>query len=82
MTNMNKWNAVFTIKFYNAVIDNPEKYPWYDGNQNTLISMCDKLKSAIYIGNNAYAITDTIKATCKELGIKASYKSINQYLNN
>jgi hypothetical protein len=78
----NEWNRVFAIKFHNAVLDNPKKYSNYDGQHHSLGEMCAELKDAIYSGDNNYLISDTIKATCKEIGIKATYLSINQYLNS
>jgi regulator of sigma D len=76
--NHNEFNRVHAIEFHNTVLSNPEKYVWYDVDHHTLGGMCQKFQDAIPSGN--FIISDIIKATCKNLGIKATYKSIREYI--
>lgn len=76
MINLDKWMKEYESQLRKHFHERPEKY-WYP--ENGLDLVVQKMKTAFQAGNyNKDSVP--IKLTCKALGIKHTYKAINEYL--
>lgn len=88
--------AIFTREYFKqlstAVIDHPEEYPWayapteIRGNlysqvldRMSVLQVAEKMDAAIERGSFSKD-GRALKATCKQLGIKHTYKTISEFL--
>ena len=69
------FKQVYTEELTKAVRDNPKEYAWPIENVPVVV---DKMMAALVAGT-ANKDGQAIKATCKRLGIKYTYKGIKEY---
>lgn len=86
--------AIYVKLLKAKIAANPERYPWATGTTTihgntgqtvlparTPESFAAKLKHDVAAGNYTFSGNDTLKAACKELGVKPTQKALNQWLN-
>lgn len=75
---LEEFGRVYSIELLQAVIDHPEEYSWPIEN---VPQVATKMLTAI-LQNNFNKESRAIKATCKLLGIKHTYKAIDAYIRS
>ena len=76
-TNLRKFDAAYRENLHRMTQARPGEYPWL--GTRAVGEVADKMVAAIRRGD-FNKDGSAIKATCKELGIKHTYKAIAEFL--
>ena len=84
MTNLDKFFDIYRVKLHEAIVNDPATYGFRDGSEDEHFrawadTVSARMKAASVAGTFNHD-GPAFRATCKELGIKSTRKSILEYI--